>query len=695
VAEAKKIDPFDVEALERAVNDSAGRVSGIWLSFVAFSAYLAAAASMVSHRQVFLEEPIKLPTINIDLPLAASAVLLPLLFVIYHLYALLQVVLLSRTADAYNEAIEKNVEGTDRTRVRQRLANTLFAQLFAGSERERKGALGWLLRLMAWATLAVGPVLVLFLFELKFLPYHSTTITWAQRALIAADLLAVLLLWATAINPRQDVSWQTLRGSPVGSGISGVLVLISLFLVAYPGEWTRWFWRPFNTDTREIVSPTCHTPRFIAAVFPMHFDRLWLPHMDFMNNDVVEKSLAAAKARGVKWKYSTPTRSFEGRDLSCATFSETDLRGADFGASNLVAADFQMANLRGARFKKAQLSGASFFGANLEGADFVWAQLDKSSFNANAKDGDFRGANLLGADLALAELQGADLRSTDMRGVNLSSAQLQGSEISSAMLQGANLSFAVMTAADLSDAHLEGANLTKASLQGANLRGAILVGADLTDANLEGADLSRAHLQGSQFDRSAVSLANFSNAFIWRTRITRCDDAYVPQTRDTAMLPMMLGDAELPTPTDVTPQVLDQYIFQTSKGMTDAAKTTVESILRNRLSTEDSVESRTAQRLWSDCSSAPRSRKQYDSDLGAYLVGVACRAGDDQKYVAHGIYELWVDFDDLRSTFGKVLSRGLLGLDKPCPGSAELGEKEKMRLREPPAKNDSGSPIPK
>src|SRR4051812_49637707 len=76
-----RIDPLDVAALERSVNDSAGRVSSIWLSFVAFSAYLAAAASMISHRQIFLEEPIKLPTINIDLPLVASAILLPLLFV--------------------------------------------------------------------------------------------------------------------------------------------------------------------------------------------------------------------------------------------------------------------------------------------------------------------------------------------------------------------------------------------------------------------------------------------------------------------------------------------------------------------------------------------------------------------------------------------------------------------------------------
>src|SRR3954467_5459704 len=108
-----KIDVLDIGALERAVNDSATRVSGLWLSFVAFSAYLAAAASMISHRQIFLEEPIKLPTINIDLPLVASAILLPLLFVIYHVFVLVQVVLLARTADAYNHALDRTMEERD------------------------------------------------------------------------------------------------------------------------------------------------------------------------------------------------------------------------------------------------------------------------------------------------------------------------------------------------------------------------------------------------------------------------------------------------------------------------------------------------------------------------------------------------------------------------------------------------------
>lgn len=204
---AEKLDPFDVEALERSLNDSATRVSTIWISFLVFGLYLVIAAGTVTHRQFFLEEPVKLPVLNIDLPMVGFFFLAPFLFVIFHVYMLLQVVLLSRTAAAYNKAIEYNIKiAVDSALIRQRLANTLFAQIFAGSPREQKGWLGALLHLMGWLTLAIAPVLVLLVFQFRFMPYHSQPVTWALRILIALDLVAVLVLWPALREPDQDVS---------------------------------------------------------------------------------------------------------------------------------------------------------------------------------------------------------------------------------------------------------------------------------------------------------------------------------------------------------------------------------------------------------------------------------------------------------------------------------------------------------
>ena len=100
-----------MEALEKSLNDSATRVSTIWISFLIFGLYLVIAAGTVTHRQLLLEDPVKLPVLNIDLPLVGFFFLAPILFVVFHAYVLLQVLLLGRTAAAYNEAVERKRQG--------------------------------------------------------------------------------------------------------------------------------------------------------------------------------------------------------------------------------------------------------------------------------------------------------------------------------------------------------------------------------------------------------------------------------------------------------------------------------------------------------------------------------------------------------------------------------------------------------
>src|SRR3954451_21898151 len=122
----KTIDPYDVEALEKSLNDSATRVSTIWVSFLIFSLYLLTAATTVTHRQLFLAEPVKLPVLNIDLPLWGFFFLAPILFVIFHTYVLIQIILLARTAAAYDDAVKRIVvrdelSSKEESSLRQRL----------------------------------------------------------------------------------------------------------------------------------------------------------------------------------------------------------------------------------------------------------------------------------------------------------------------------------------------------------------------------------------------------------------------------------------------------------------------------------------------------------------------------------------------------------------------------------------------
>jgi len=63
-AAAPELDAFDVSALERSLNDSATRVSTLWVSFLIFSLYLLNTAATVTHRQLLLAEPLKLPVLD-------------------------------------------------------------------------------------------------------------------------------------------------------------------------------------------------------------------------------------------------------------------------------------------------------------------------------------------------------------------------------------------------------------------------------------------------------------------------------------------------------------------------------------------------------------------------------------------------------------------------------------------------------
>ncbi|MGA7450229.1 MAG: pentapeptide repeat-containing protein [Rhodoplanes sp.] len=397
---ADKVDPFDVEALETSLNDSATRVSALWISFLIFGLYLVIAAGTVTHRQLLLEDPIKLPVLNIELPLVGFFFLAPILFVIFHAYVQLQVLLLGRTAAAYNEAVEENFKvAADNARVRQRLANTLFAQIFAGSPRERDGWLGVLLKAMAWITLAIAPVLILLFFQFQFLPYHSGAVTWAVRFLIVVDLAIILVLWPAARDPGHEVTLRGVFRQWVALPIAIATAAFAWIALSFPGEphaeWTR-YWP--DKDSRSTAHRfgnglQCRTRSPISAVYD-NFDRLYLPRVDAVDDEKLKKIEDHTKAAGEPDYQGERTQHLRERDFNCAVFSDyADLRRVDLTG----------ASLRGTLFDRSKLQGASLVGAQLQGASLNQTQLQGASLD---------GAELQGASLNAAQLQGTNLNSS-------------------------------------------------------------------------------------------------------------------------------------------------------------------------------------------------------------------------------------------------------------------------------------------
>jgi uncharacterized protein YjbI with pentapeptide repeats len=705
-----KIDTLDVGALERSVNDSAGRVSTIWLSFVAFSAYAAAAASTTSHRQLLLEDPIKLPTINIDVPLVVAAILLPSLFVIYHVYVLLQVVLLARTAAAYNDAVERNIaDEADRARIRQRLANTLFAQLFAGSSREREGVLGWLLRLMAWITLAIAPVLVLIVFELRFLPYHSALVTWTQRALLAIDLLAVLTLWAGAVDARRDIAWQGLMKSWKVTLGGAVVVAICCVLLTFPGEPTR-YWMRFLPATDETASGAaqCRLPWLVAEVFAANFDRLSLPGEDFVDDDKLAKIRSSADAKDQKPFEGERTRNFRARDLSCGNFSGADLRNADLTGARMAGARFDGAKLQAVRLAGAQLRGASLFGTLLQGSDLTRADLRGARLNSAQLQGSvlddadlqraaLNGASVEGGSLERAKLRGATLDGARLAGVSLAGAELQGASLAATQLQGANLHGAKFIGARVHGTKLQGARLNEASLQGADLYGVDLAGATLHRAALQGATIRSARLTAAIFEEAQLQGARFESplrytviarSFLWQARHHGCRDAWVIDPRLDEVIEVTYART-LELTVKPTAEEIAKFIERKLEGLPPDFKPEDAGKLRAGLQSSLSADpgkprSGSSPQTWLDCAkeaaklSGDEDHQQAAVDLGA----LACPDGPGSPHLARAIYAHWIGNERLNESGRKLLAVTLLGSkESPCPGAAGLDGDTRDALR--------------
>jgi uncharacterized protein YjbI with pentapeptide repeats len=485
----EKSDPPEVAALERSVNDSATRVSTIWVSYLIFSLYLIIATGTATHRQLLFAEPFKLPALNIDLPLFWFFVLGPILFVLFHLYVVLQVLLLGRTAAAYNDMLDQAVRSPSRNAlVRQRLANTLFAQIFAGSPRERFGWLGWLLKAMAWITLALAPIYVILAFQFTFLPYHSHLATWVHRLLLLVELGVALVIWPIVLDARRDFDWRP-RLPRVGPTVFFILLVsVSFFLFTFPGE--------------PHVNLLTGMPAFKVKCYRPPFDIIG--HLRVRDVNATGGGVSSA-ARSPEIPQS---RNLSGRNFNCADLRGADLRQFDFSTAQLQAVSLVGAKLDKANFSRANLRNADLLGADIPFADFTLATLQGA---------ELRSAVLRGAVLLFASAQGASMGHTNLEG-----AELYGAHLSGVDLDGANLSLASLRRAELVGADLSLARLRAASLDWAHLEGALMRGADL-----RGAKLDETALQGAMLSETNLSLAFLHSVTFWRAKPSSCSGARV------------------------------------------------------------------------------------------------------------------------------------------------------------------------
>jgi uncharacterized protein YjbI with pentapeptide repeats len=528
----------DLGAMRDAVVDAANVGAGFWLSYLFALFYFGIAAGAVTHRDLLLESPVKLPFLNVELPLKAFFVLGPLVFLIVHVYVLLHFVLLAGKIGAFDLELQAQISGKDaRARLRGQLPSNIFVQSLAGPREVRNSPVGLLLRLIIEISLVVGPIALLILFQLQFLPYHSEWITWWQRIALLIDLVLLWILW-----PRITREGNTGLGSGdfrrvkvqvllVGSIVP---VLLVITVATFPGEWLEENLPPVRVIPTTWAALTLSSVRTIQLAASLQRE----------NPEVAAVALAATGwaaphellvAGRVNYVTGRP-QSLWSNVLVLPNFEVGDR--ANFDVQGKVAISSDSLSLRGrslegavlvfAHLRKADFTGASLVGAKFNGADLREAKFE--SIYPSGEDSPWFGVGvacnkeiactqLQGADFSRAHLQGALLRGARLQGANLSYTQLQGANLNEAQLQGASLLNAHMQGASLERAELQGASLVLGSMEGADLDSAQLQGAALNAADLEGADFSFAQLQGADLFNTALQGALLRNAYVWRTNL--------------------------------------------------------------------------------------------------------------------------------------------------------------------------------
>jgi hypothetical protein len=202
--------------------------AAFWLSYLFVLFYIAIAAGAVTHADLLLENPVKLPFLSVELSLRVFFFLSPLLFLITYAYTLAHLVLLADRAKRFHALLKEQIKpqgdeagsgkSEEAARIRnglqRQLPSNILVQFLAGPDDIRRGWFGVLLKTIAWTSLVVGPVLLLLLLQIQFLPYHHGTITWMHRLALLVAFLLVWWLWRKILTGwgdfREWASWAAL-----------------------------------------------------------------------------------------------------------------------------------------------------------------------------------------------------------------------------------------------------------------------------------------------------------------------------------------------------------------------------------------------------------------------------------------------------------------------------------------------------
>jgi hypothetical protein len=409
---SSKADDYD--AVRKALDDAGSFVGGLWLSFVSLATYLLVVVWSVTHQQLFLETPIKLPLVDVSLPLYGFFLVAPLFFLAMQAYLLLHLTSLADKVDRYNDILSRISDPIVLGKLRSQIPSLVPINLFSSANEKPKDLPSFLFRGIGWLTIASAPLILLLLVQWRFLPYQDQAATWVHRLAILVELALLCTLWLPIIAPknvdwRRDPKWFAGVGATVG-----VTLLTTFILFTFPGEAVERFsgaaflhehlvrdveWQDGNDKNRRIVCS--------REMWEDHENRCWLDRtsearrwingtlklseFSVVDEEKLEKmttrtaSAALEAWRGERTFRIAPGRSMRFADLAGADLRRTDLRGADLRGANLSRAvaikpSLKIIALPPIRIVRAPLASSSLAACRLASLVSIRQPASRSTF---------------------------------------------------------------------------------------------------------------------------------------------------------------------------------------------------------------------------------------------------------------------------------------------------------------------------
>ena len=265
--------------------------AGLWLSYLLVLFFLAIVVGGVTHPDLLLEKPLKLPILYVGCRSSVSSCFWAS-SVSHHPYLHSAPLCPARRQGqgAFHSELQTQIsDKSTRALLRRQLPSNIFVQFLAGPREVRTGIMGFMLRLIAQISLVAGPLALLICFQLQFLPYHDEPIVWWHRIAVVTDLALLWLFWPSIARGETTwITWGDLRLGKVAAAVVASLATV-LFVFAgatFPGE-------NLNRSPSIELAPTLADN--LGA--PFEIPRFWWSNQLFVSGiDVPENKNLAARS---------------------------------------------------------------------------------------------------------------------------------------------------------------------------------------------------------------------------------------------------------------------------------------------------------------------------------------------------------------------------------------------------------------